>query len=79
MEIAEVNKALEFLKSKYNGELPYKFGKQEIGRWMAEYAKEHAKEASEIINELLDTISWLGGNAYEMDCINSVRNRAEEF
>ena len=46
---------------------------------MAEYAKEHAKEASEIINELLDTISWLGGNAYEMDCINSVRNRAEEF
>ena len=37
----EINKALEFLKSKHNGELPYKFGTQEIGRWMAEYANQY--------------------------------------
>lgn len=35
---AEENKALEFLKSKHNGEIPYKFGRNEMARWMNEYA-----------------------------------------
>lgn len=34
----EINEALEYIKGKHNGEIPYKFGPQEYGRWMAEYA-----------------------------------------
>ena len=52
MKTAEINKALEYLKSKHNGELPYTFGTQEIGRWMAEYAEQVAKEAWHEAGEL---------------------------
>ena len=37
------------------------------------------KEALEIIKELIETIDWLGGDAYEMDVISKVINRANEF
>jgi hypothetical protein len=35
----ETNKALEFIKGKHNGEIPYTFGYVEYGFWMAEYLK----------------------------------------
>lgn len=34
------NDALEFLKSKHNGEIPYKYGYNECARWMSDFANE---------------------------------------
>lgn len=36
-------------------------------------------EALEIIEELLDTIGWLGGDSYEMECIEPSIKKAEDF
>jgi len=40
----EINKALEFLKSKHNGEIPYMFGSKETAKWMQLYADEQSRE-----------------------------------
>lgn len=37
------------------------------------------KEALEIINDLLETISWLGGDAYEQEAIESSVTKAYSF
>lgn len=36
-------------------------------------------EALKIIDELLETISWLGGDSYEMDFISETVNKASKF
>jgi hypothetical protein len=36
-------------------------------------------EALEIIDDLLETINWLGGDAYEMDAINDSVDKAQRF
>ena len=36
-------------------------------------------EALEIIQQLLATIDWLGGDAYENEATAEQRNKAEEF
>ena len=41
---SEYNKALQFLKDKHNGEIPYKFGRNEMARWMTKYASTKAEE-----------------------------------
>ena len=37
------------------------------------------QEALNIINELIQTINWLGGDGYEMDAISPVLRQAENF
>ena len=75
-EKGAVTKALKYLKSKHNGELPYRFGQLEIGKWMARYAEQERQEhaiklleylydstADEFSQEILEAI---GAENYEL-------------
>jgi hypothetical protein len=39
-----MNKALEFIKSKHNGEIPYKYGANECAKMMTDFAEVQNKE-----------------------------------
>jgi len=41
--------------------------------------KTELKEACQVIEDLLDTINWLGGDAYEMECIQPSVDSGLEF
>ena len=46
-EEKEINEALEYIKSKHNGEIPYKYGANECARLMAAYHKQKMEEKCE--------------------------------
>ena len=43
-EEKEINEVLEYIKSKHNGEIPYKYGANECARLMAAYHKQQMEE-----------------------------------
>jgi len=45
-----MNEALEYIKSKHNGEIPYKYGANECAKLMAAYAKEYHEHQLKILN-----------------------------
>jgi hypothetical protein len=47
MEKEDVNNALLHIKSKHNGEIPYKYGSQECAKLMHSYANERVIEELE--------------------------------
>jgi len=52
-----MNEALEYIKSKHNGEIPYKYGANECAKLMAAYAKEYHKHQLKILN-IPDVINY---------------------
>ena len=39
-----MNEALEYIKSMYNGEIPYRYGRDECAKLMTEYAEYYHKQ-----------------------------------
>ena len=66
MEKEDVNNALLHIKSKHNGEIPYKYGSQECAKLMHSYANERViEELQGLLKESLD--------------VESVENRIKEL
>ena len=51
-----MNKALEYIKSKYNGEIPYKYGSNECAKLMTDYAKEYHQSELKNIGVICDVV-----------------------
>ena len=51
MEKEDVNNALLHIKSKHNGEIPYKYGSQECAKLMHSYANERVIEELEKLKD----------------------------
>lgn len=45
-----INKALEYIKSKHNGEIPYTYGRRECAKLMSEYAEEFHQSKTKSLN-----------------------------
>ena len=45
-----MNEALEYIKSMYNGEIPYRYGRDECAKLMAEYAEYYHKQKVKKLN-----------------------------
>ena len=66
-----MNKALEYIKSKHNGEIPYKYGSDECAKLMAAYAKEYHKQQLKILN--IPVVMESQYEAYAAFCIECDR------
>ena len=45
-----MNEALEYIKSMYNGEIPYRYGRDECAKLMTEYAEYYHKQQVKKLN-----------------------------
>lgn len=49
--------ALEYIKSKHNGEIPYKYGANECAKLMEAYALAQNKELREVLKKMTDAFN----------------------
>ena len=66
------NDALEFIKQKHNGEIPYLFGKNEYGRWMAEFA-------NHVLAEQKLDIANVVGRSEQLFCCDCKYDKTETY
>ncbi len=55
MKPKEPTQALLFIKSKHNGEIPYKYGPRECAKLMEAYAKQKIEEIRNELYEIMPT------------------------
>ena len=60
-----MNKALEYIKSKHNGEIPYKYGSNECAKLMADYAEDYHQK---LVKES-DSLPWVRFSSLKNDLL----------
>lgn len=73
MHEQELTKALEFIKSKHNGEIPYSYGSMECAKLMMYYASLQCAEMKKDLQSKKETI------AIQMGQIDKAQKRIEEL
>ena len=75
MEKEDVNNALLHIKSKHNGEIPYKYGSQECAKLMHSYSNERVIEELEMLGAEL--YKKEGTDSYVLRCL--IHDKKEEL
>lgn len=69
-----MNEALEYIKSMYNGEIPYRYGRDECAKLMTEYAEYYHKQQVKKLNTPDVSGSDLVKSDWDLrECFNQLR------